>query len=126
MTNKDRVRFEMFKRVVQFLKDNTDDFAAGSVIAANGVVLEAVINSVEGRAGDQLTGLSNARFHFNSKATARENLRELLSDISATARSLVYQLPGIDLKFRMQRSLNDAELLTKARAFLADATPFKN
>ena len=126
MTKYDRVRYYMFVRVVRFIADNIADFVAGGVVLTQLAVLEAAITAVETLTGEQTGGLSDARFEFNGKDTARENLREMLSEISATARSMVYEFAGIDLKFRMPRNRNDAELLAKARAFLADATPLKD
>jgi hypothetical protein len=125
MTKKDRVRYDMFIRVIQFIKDNTADFPAG-IVAAQLVVLETVVSTLQTLFGDQAAGMSDARFQFSSKATARENLREMLSDIVETARSMVYQFPGIDLKFRTRSNESDADLLAKARAFLIEATPLKN
>jgi hypothetical protein len=97
--------------------------AAGGVVLAQHAILQGVITAIEALTGDQSSGLSSAQFEFNSKDTARENLREMLSEISRTARSMVYEFPGIDLKFRMLRGDSDANLLAKARAFLSDATP---
>lgn len=124
MTKKDRIRFDMFIRVAQFIRDNAGDFAAG-IVAAQSALLDGVIGKLQTLTGEQTGGMSDARFQFNSKATARENLREMLSDISETARSMVYQFPGIDLKFRMARAASDADLLGKSRAFLTDAKPLK-
>lgn len=115
----------MFIRVGQFVADNAADFSSG-IVAAQAAILAAVINTLQTLAGDQTAGMSDARFQYSNKATARENLREALSDIAETARSMVYQFPGIDLKFRMPRNNNDADLLAKSRAFLTDATPLKN
>ena len=126
MTKYDRVRYYMFIRVGRFIADNLADFVAGGVVQTQNAVLQAAITAVETLTGEQVSGLSGARFEFNSKDTARENLREILSEISATARSMVYEFAGIDIKFRMPRNRNDAELLAKARAFLADATPLEN
>ena len=123
MTKKERVRYYMFIRVVRFITDNIADFTAGGVVLAQHAILQGVVTAIEGLTGDQSSGLSDARFEFNSKDTARENLREMLSEISRTARSMVYEFPGIDLKFRMLRGDSDANLLAKARAFLSDATP---
>ncbi|CAN5577706.1 hypothetical protein BH10ACI1_BH10ACI1_32650 [soil metagenome] len=125
MTKYDRVRFYMFIRVVRMITDNIADFVAGGVILTQFAVLQTVIAAVETLTGEQVSGLSGARFEFNSKETARENLREALSEISRTARSMVYEFAGIDLKFRMQRNRNDADLLAKARSFITEATPLK-
>lgn len=123
MTKNDRVRLDMFIRVAQFINDNISDFPTGSVVAAQLGVLNDCIGTLQTLSGDQSAGMSDARFQHNNKATARENLREMLSDISETARSMVYQFPGIDIKFRMPRGNNDADLLARARAFQTDAAP---
>lgn len=125
MTKRDKARLNMFLRVVQFIKDNVADFPAG-IVALQLVVLEGIIGTLQTLAGEQAAGLSEARFHYNSKATARENLREMLSDISDTARSMIYKFPGINLKFQMPYNNNDVEVLGTARAFLTEATPLEN
>lgn len=126
MTKKDRVRYYMFIRAVRFITDNIADFAAGGIVLTQLAILQAVITAIETISGEQVSGLSDARFEYTGKDTARENLREALSEIARTARSMVYEFPGIDTKFRMPRNRNDAELLAKARAFLSDATSYKS
>lgn len=122
MTRQQRVRYDMFIRVVQFIRDNAADFPAG-VVAAQLAVLIAVVDRLQTLLGDQSTGLGEARFEFHDKDTARENLRQMLSEIAETARSMVYQFSGVDLKFRMPRNHNDADLLGKAHAFQTEAAP---
>lgn len=126
MTKKERVRFYMFIRVVRFITDNIADFAAGSVVLAQLAVLQAVVAAIETLSGEQIGGLNNARFGFSNKDTAREDLRELLEEIAETARSMVYEFPGIDHQFKMIRGNSDANLLALARSFLANATPLKD
>jgi hypothetical protein len=125
MTKRERFRMDMFIRAVQFILNNIGDFVAGGVVAAQLVVVQAAIAKVQTLSGAQVEGFGDAGFAFNSKDTARENLREMLSEISRTARSMVYEFPGIDLKFRMPRNNNDAQLLAKALAFLTEATPLQ-
>ena len=123
MKKYERARFNMFLRAVQFITDNVGDFVAGGLVLTQLAVLQAVVAVLQTLTGEQAEGLGGARFQFNDKDTARENLRDILSQISRTARSMVYEFPGLDLKFRMPRNRNDAELLAKARAFLTEATP---
>jgi hypothetical protein len=124
MTKRERLRYDMFIRIVQFIKDNIADFPAG-VVAAQLAVLTAIIDRLQVLLGEQSAGLSEARFGFSSKGTARENLRLILVEIAETARSMVYEFPGIELKFRMFYNNNDADMLGKARAFLTEATPLE-
>ncbi|HQU85204.1 MAG TPA: hypothetical protein PKY59_18840 [Pyrinomonadaceae bacterium] len=125
MLKRERVRFYMFLRVIQFITDNIADFAAGGIVQTQYAILQIVSDTIQTLSGEQVEGFGDVRFSFNSKETARENLREMLSDIARTARSMVYEFNGIDLKFRMPRGINDANLLAKARAFLTEATPLR-
>lgn len=125
MTKRERVRVDMFIRVIAFITGNIADFAAGGVVRAQLTILQAVVAAVQALSGEQEAGFGEARFGFNSKDTARENLRAMLSEISKTARSMVYEFPGIDLKFRMIRGDSDANLLAKALAFQTEATALK-
>lgn len=125
MKKRERVRFNMFLRVITFITDNIADFVAGGVVLTQLAVLQAVANTIHTLSGEQVEGYGDAGFFFNSKETARENLREMLSDISKTARSMVYEFAGIDHRFRMPYNNNDLELLAKARAFLTEATPLE-
>lgn len=125
MTKRERVRVDMFIRVIANITGNIADFAVGGVVLAQLAILQAVVAAVQALSGEQVAGFGEARFGFNSKDTARENLREMLSAIARTARSMVYEFPGIDLKFRMTRGDNDANLLAKALAFQTEAAPLK-
>ena len=125
MTKRERSRFYMFLRALQFIADNIADFAAGGVVLTQYAVLQTVVSTIETLSGEQVGGFGDARFGFQSKDTARENLRTMLSEIAETARSMAYEFAGLDLKFRTQQGDNDAALLAKARAFLTEATPLK-
>lgn len=122
MTKQQRVRYDMFIRVIQFLRDNASALTS-AIIAAQLAILIATVDRLQELLGEQQTGFGDARFEFNDKGTARENLHALLTLIAETTHSMVYQFPGIDLKFRMPRNNGDAELLGKARSFLTEATP---
>ena len=124
MNSRDRIRYDMFVSVDEFGKTNTADFPAGSVAAIQFAEIAAVITLIQQLIGTQASSRDDARFSFNNKFTARENLREELSVISQTARSMVYQNPGIDLKFRMPSGGSDANLLASARAFYENSTEY--
>jgi hypothetical protein len=115
----------MFIRAVPFILGLGDIFPAGSVVAVQLVVLQGVIAAINALSGEQTTGIADARFGFNSKDTARENLREMLSEIARTARSMVYAFPGINLKFRMMQGDSDLKMLALGRSFLTEAPPYK-
>ncbi|MGI8788386.1 MAG: hypothetical protein ACR2HG_11575 [Pyrinomonadaceae bacterium] len=124
MNHHERRRYDMFIRVDEFGKTNAADFPAGSVGAAQFAEIGDVITQIQTLIGDQTASRDDARFHYGSKATMRENLREEMSDFNETARSMVYQIPGIDLKFRLSRTANDADLLAAARAFYANSEEY--
>lgn len=117
MNHHERRRYDMFIRVAQFGADNAADFPPGSVGATQFAEVGAVVTRLQELLGDQSEGFSDARFEYQNKDTARENLREEIVDINRTARSMVYLVPGIDTMFRMPRNATDADLLAVGRAF---------
>lgn len=122
MDDREQKRKATFLRVKVFMADNSAKFPAGSIAAVKMVELSEIIDLLDELGGDQAAGLSESRFSFAGKNTSRENVREDLSDIARTARSMNYQFPDIAEKFRMPRGNNDAQLLAAARSFLAEAT----
>lgn len=124
MNHHERRRYDMFIRVAQFGADNTADFPGGSIGATQFAEVTAVIDRLQELLGEQSEGFSDARFEYQNKDTARENLREEISDINRTARSMVYAIPGIDEMFRMPRNATDANLLGTARAFQENSSEY--
>ncbi len=125
MNADDRVRYDMFIRVDEFGNINAADFPSRSIGGAQFAVIADVIAQIQTLIGDQIASRGDARFHFATKATMRENLRGELSDINETAHSMVYQFAGIDLKFRMPRAGNDANMLAAARAFYQNSEEYE-
>jgi hypothetical protein len=130
MDDNERRRVDMFIRVRQFGADNAADFPAGSIGATQFAVIDEVLSETEQSAADQAASFGDARQLFIGKDTARENLREDLSEIVRTARSMDYQFDGIAAKFKMPRSQSDQNLLATARAFHSESetyyTDFQN
>ena len=120
-----RRRNDTFIRIKQFGLDNAADFPVGGVGEQRFAEIAAVVDLIEQLAADQTQGRGDARFAFHSKGTARENLREAVSEIAEISRSMVYEFPGIDLKFRLPRNLTDAGLLAIANAFLEESGQYK-
>ena len=123
MDDRERRRYDMFVRVKQFMAENAADFPADSVGTKQAAEVSIVIDLLDQLSGDQVAGFGDARFSFAGKNSARENVREDISDIARTARSMNYQFPNIAEKFRMPRGNNDQQLLAAARAFLTEAAP---
>jgi hypothetical protein len=123
MNDQDRRRFDAFVRIVQFGVESAADFPAGSIGRVQFDEVAAVAALLDEFAANKAASVGEVRFAFVGKGSARENLRDELSDIVETARTMVYQFPGIDAKFRMPRSRNDQQMLAAARAFKVEAAP---
>jgi len=113
----------MLVRVKQFGIDNAGDFSG--IATTKFGEIGTIVDDVEATAAAQQSGFAEAAQQFEVKDTARENVREEMSDISRTAKSMEYEFDGISDKFRFQRNLNDADLLAKGRAFVIEAGPYK-
>lgn len=125
MTDQERYRYETFLRERQFGIDNAADFPSDSVGGIQFVEISAVIDLIEQYSTDQAAGFGSSGFAFSSKETARENLREAMFEIVRTARSMIYQFPGITEIFRMPRNQNDANMLAAANAFITAIPTYK-
>ncbi len=119
MNDDNRRRYEMQVRVVQFGSDNAGDFTG--IATAKFAELGTLVNETESTSAAQQSGFGEAAQQFNIKDTARENLRDEMSDISRTAKSMEYAIDGIAEKFRFQRNMSDATMLAKARAFHSES-----
>lgn len=120
-----RVRNDMFIRVNTFGEDNAADFPAASIGAVQFAEIAAVVALIAELSTDQTEGFGDARFAIAGKGSARETLRDVISEISRTSRSMVYEIPDIDTLFRMPRNRNDAELLAAARAFYRESEAYE-
>jgi hypothetical protein len=125
MLYRDRVRYECFIRMRQFGLDSAADFPAASVGGVQFAEIASVIDLVEQLTAKFAASFGDARFSFLSKATARENVRERVAEISAISRSMAYEFSGIELKFRIQRNLSDANLLALANAFHQESEAYE-
>lgn len=123
MNDSERRRYEMLVRVNQFGVDNAGDFPSG-VGAAQFAVVTTVVSETESKSALQAGGFAEAAQQFEVKDTCRENLRDEMSDISRTAKSMEYEFDGIADKFRFQPNMNDATMLATARAFITEAGPY--
>lgn len=118
MNNRDRNRCYMFNKVRQFGADNAADFPTGSIGAAQFMIITNVLIRVDELATKQTGGMGEVRLSYVSKDTARENLRESVTDISRTAKAMEYEFAGISEQFRLARGSNDQKLIATAKAFL--------
>lgn len=124
MNDDNRRRYEMQVRVTQFGVDNAGDFTG--IATTKFSEMATLVNEIEATSSAQQSGFGEAAQQFEVKDTARENLRDEMSDISRTAKSMEYAFDGISNKFRFQRNMSDANMLAKARAFETEANPYKS
>lgn len=117
-----RRRYEMQVRVVQFGTDNSGDFSG--IGTTTFTELGTLVDETESKSASQQSGFGEAAQQFEVKDTCRENLRDQMSDISRTSKSMEYAFDGISDKFRFQRNMSDAQMLAKARAFIIEAGPY--
>jgi hypothetical protein len=122
MNDSDRRRYEMQVRVNQIGVDNAADFTG--LATTKFAELGALVNDLESTSAAQQSGFGEAAQQFEVKDTARENLRDEMSDISRTAKSMEYAFDGISNKFQFQRNMSDATMLAKARAFYTDSLAY--
>jgi hypothetical protein len=122
MNDTERRYYERGVRVSQFGIDNAGDFSGKATTEFAKVT--TLVNDTESEAAKQQSGFGEAGQQFEIKDTAREELRDLMSAISRTAKSMEYEFDGISDKFLFRRNLNDADLLAKARAFIIEAAPY--
>jgi hypothetical protein len=106
--------------------DEAADFPAESVADAQFAEISAVVDLIEQLTAQFTASFGGARFGFSSKAAARERLRERISEIAALSRSMTFEIPGIELKFRVQNRLNDANLLALGNAFYQQSETYKD
>ena len=123
MNDSDRRRYEMQVRANQFGVDNAGDFTGIGTTKFG--ELGTLVNDVESKSSAQQSGFGEAAQQFEVKDTCRENLRDEMSDISRTAKSMEYAFDGISDKFRFQRNMPDAAMLAKARAFYDESLPYE-
>ncbi|HEV2880659.1 MAG TPA: hypothetical protein VGX24_05070 [Pyrinomonadaceae bacterium] len=123
MKDSDTRRYEAFLRVRDFGATHAAQFPPDSFGAEQLDALDAVIAGLDKHASTQVSGLSTAQQGVTSKAAARDELRRDMEAISRTARSMAFDTPGLEDRFRLPRMPKDQELLNAARAFAAAAQP---
>jgi hypothetical protein len=125
MTDRENRRYQMFVRVRDFCREHAADFSPTSLFSQLLVTLSAIVATLDQHAGSQASSRGSARQGTSSREQARAALREDLEAISRTARVMADDIVGLDNKFRLPAVGNDQNLLSSARAFLADAIPLE-
>ena len=119
---------DMFNRVLDVLPVEFTDLPAGSDADAAAADLQAQYNVVIGESGAQSGFQGTGEEGTALRAVARQNIRDYLSTLGRTARSISRKTPGFDSNYPPPSGMEDAELLNEARAVapkaIADKTIF--
>jgi hypothetical protein len=123
MNDRENRKHQMFARVRDFGAEHTSDFAANSLGRQLFTTLTSIVTTLDGHAASQTSKGGASKQGTTSRGQARQALWEDLQPISRTARAMADEVAGLDDKFRLPPTGNDALLLSTARAFAGDATP---
>lgn len=124
MNDNSRRRHEMHIRSAQFGVDNAADFTG--IATTNFAQLLSKSGSVATKNAALQSGFGEASQQIEIKSTAREDLRDEMSAISRTAKSMEYAFDGISDKFLFRRNMPDADMLAKARAFYDESAVYNS
>ena len=123
MSDLRRRRYNTFIRVKAFGDGNATDFPLNSTGNFNFTEISEAISMMEQGGITQVSGASKQT--TANKATARGELKEMLSTIARTAKALAVDDDKISELFRTSSARNEQTILATARAFLASATPLQ-
>lgn len=119
-------RFEMLTRVRDFGVEHASVFPTTSVAGKIFTDVSDAVDKLDRQAVSQFTGQGSSLEGTQSKASARQALRDTLEHFTLTAQAiaLANETDGLENQFRMPRT-GDQRLLTAAKAFLDEAAPLK-
>ena len=122
-----RNHYDAFTRIEAFGVKHGSKFTAGSRAGGLFNDIATVTAALEEHGVKKLSGSSAYHGGTDARSIARELVREDLRAIRDTAEAIAEaeNLPEFDDLFLLPRSGSTTLLLTKARAFLKDATPHK-
>ena len=126
MTNLVARILEMLIRVRQFGLTHESSFPEGSRGRELFDLAGGFIDALEAQSATHEQHARGAKEKTTLKKSAVAELRELMASISRTARGMARNSPGLADKFRMPPERGVQELLTVARSFQTEATPFKD
>ena len=115
-------RYEMLARVRNFGQTFGHLFPQSSVA---GQMFGTIAEAVKQLEQHNVARMSTAPAGKNTRASARDALRNRLEAIARSAREIAESTPGLGDKFALPAGATDQELLTAGRLFVRDAEPFK-
>ncbi len=124
MNGIDRHRYAMLVRVKQFGISHAKLFPAETLDGRLFAALAAAVDQATRFLTEHVRERTAARSGTRSKAAARVALLAGLGAFARMANAFAADVPGLEGRFRRPSSdVNDLELLTVGRAFIADAAP---
>ena len=124
MTDAERRRIGGLENTVTYADDNAADFPAGTIQQKEIDKIRTELKQTDQHSVNQAVGEGGAGAAYETKDTARENLREHMAPIPEAARVMEYAIDGISERFRMPRNRTDQDMLTTARAWVTELVPF--
>ena len=112
MNDRDKRRYDSFKRAQTFRDDHATDFAAGSVALANFTIIDQVVAGLDKAKAGQVTNANT------SKETLLNAVRLDIQNITRTAAAIDQDEPGFADKFHPPKAYNPTAILTAADALL--------
>ncbi len=107
---------DMFNRVLDILPVEFADLPKPSEADAAATDLQLQYNIVISESGAQSGFEGTGEEGTAVRAVARQNIRDYLSTLARTARSIARKTPGFDQNYPPPAGMDDAELLNEARA----------
>lgn len=125
--NNDTIRhqYDTFQRIQAFGQKHGDAFTPESRATRLFTDMSSLVTSMDSIGVSKLSGKASFHGGTSQKQLAAELVREDLAAIRETAVAIAEaeDTPDFDDQFRLPRSSSYDVLLTRAKAFLADATP---
>jgi len=121
MTDEQRRYIDAFIRIVQFGIDEGASYPPVGTTSFDALAL--IIENYQASSAEQSSAIGDASEKFELKDIKREELREMISVTSRTAKAMRYEFPGIEEQFAMPKNRTDADILATARAFVTNGTP---
>jgi hypothetical protein len=115
-------KLQTYIRARSFGQAHAADFAPTSLATQELTKLAGIIDRLEGHGARQTTSKGAARQGTDTRAEARDEMREDIRAISRTARVMDEDTPGLAARFRVPEGNNDQQLLNTGRAAFAELT----
>jgi hypothetical protein len=125
MTKRQLRKLEMFSRVRDFFNQYAADFPPASIGGNLFAALLAIVAQLEQLSAETISAKGEVGQMIDVKGDAKDKLQDLLEDIVDMARTMAYEIAGLEDKFRMPRNMGVVRLVATGRAFAADAAEYR-